>query len=59
MKKLKWSGSADVICQELADAGHGLEVEPGKVYELDDELAERLVAANAGWQVVKAKGDEG
>ncbi len=55
-KVLKWTGPEEVVSQDLADAGHGLTVEPGHEYELDAELADALLAGSAGWVLVERKG---
>lgn len=54
-KRVKWVGPPEALCQALADAGYDLTVEPGKVYELPDDVADSLVESSSDWNPAKGK----
>lgn len=51
MASVVYEGSVPAVCRELGvETGDGDLVEPGRVYDVTYDLAERLVASGAGWR---------
>jgi hypothetical protein len=55
VKRLRWTGGAEVTCLELAqEIGCSARLEPGRTYTVPNGLAERLLRSHACWQLVAA-----
>jgi len=53
VKKLRWTGGAEVTCLELAQTiGCNARLEPGRTYTVPTGLAERLLRSHASWEPV-------
>jgi hypothetical protein len=49
-KQIHWAGAGEAQCRALHEAGHSLTVEPFDSFELDDDLADALLASTGDWQ---------
>lgn len=55
MASVRFEGPQGQVCREVGEAtGEGDVLEPGRVYELPDELADQLVASSQQWQKVRS-----
>jgi hypothetical protein len=49
-KHIHWAGAGEAHCRALHEAGYSLTVEPFDSFELDDDLADALLASTGDWR---------
>lgn len=55
MESVKFEGPSGQVSREVGQAtGEGDMLEPGRVYELPDELVDRLCGSSQAWRRVRA-----